>query len=103
MTSASSVSRHDIQKSTMTDVTHHRGALDRARHHSVMTAFVCSVSVSTRARICPVFVRVKYGERQPLQVRIHAFAQVARDVLLQRRAELPAQPDEDVLQRRPRP
>jgi hypothetical protein len=37
------------------------------------------------------------GERQPLEVRVHRVAQVARDVLLQARAEVAAEPGEELL------
>ena len=63
--------------------------LERRVTSSVMSAFVCSVSESTREMIWPVFVRWKYAERQALQVAEHAVAQVARDVLLERAPSWP--------------
>ena len=66
---------------------------------SVMSAFVCSVSVSTREMIWPAFVR----ENQPSGRRCMWRNTVSRRsrviVLLERRAELAGQPDEHVLQR----
>ena len=65
----------------------------------VMTCFVCCVSLSTRARMSPVFVANEEAERQTLQMRVERVAQIARDVLLQLCAELSAHPHEQILER----
>ncbi len=99
MTSERSVSFTDIARSTAIVATMLARVLHGARHQLGDERLgLIGVGQNLRDDLADLGP-LEVAERQPLHVREDGVAHVARDVLLERRAELPGEPDEDVLDR----